>query len=143
MALKSETATSNRVHPVARPVAGLSAVPPGGERHQVGSDQCGRCHFGGPNRVGDLASGQPAALVKQFDRKLVKLRSASARGRGGHLALVRTMTEKAASEVPEPGQNGLLRSAPCRPLGASGQIRAPFPRLIIQATRPTAIANAP
>ena len=60
----------------------------------VGSDQCGRCHFGGPNRVGDLASGQPAALVKQFDRKLVKLRSASARGRRGHLALVRTMTEK-------------------------------------------------
>jgi hypothetical protein len=56
--------------------------------------RCGRCHFGGPNRVGHLASGQPAALVKQFDRKLVKLRSASARGRRGHLALVRTMTEK-------------------------------------------------
>src|ERR1700722_12271227 len=36
-----------------------------------------------------------------------------------------------------------LRSAPCRPLGASGQIRAPFPRPIIQARRPTAIANAP
>jgi hypothetical protein len=82
------------IHAVAWPVAELSAVPPGGERHQVGSDGCGRCHFGGPNRVGDLASGQPAALVKQFDRKLVKLRSASARGRPGHLALVWTMTEK-------------------------------------------------
>jgi hypothetical protein len=79
---------------VAWPVAELSAVPPGGERHRVGSDGCGRCHFGGPNRVGDLASGQPAALVKQFDRKLVKLRSASARGRRGHPALVRTMSEK-------------------------------------------------
>jgi hypothetical protein len=79
---------------VAWPVAELSAVPPGGERHQVGSDRCGRCHFGGPNRVGDLASGQPAALVKQFDRKLVKLRSASARGRRGHLASVKAMTEK-------------------------------------------------
>ena len=83
-----------RTFVVAWPVAELSAVPPGGERHQVGSDPCGRCHFGGPNRVGDLASGQPAALVKQFDRKLVKLRSASARGRRGHLASVKAMTEK-------------------------------------------------
>jgi hypothetical protein len=54
------------IHAVAWPVAELSAVPPGGERHQVGSDQCGRCHVGGPNRVGHLASGQLAALVQQF-----------------------------------------------------------------------------
>ena len=54
------------IHAVAWPVTELSAVPPGGERRQVGSDQCGRCHVGGPNRVGHLASRQLAAFVEQF-----------------------------------------------------------------------------
>jgi hypothetical protein len=35
-----------------------------------------------------------SSCLTGVDRKLVKLRSASARGRRGHLALVRTMTEK-------------------------------------------------
>jgi hypothetical protein len=75
-------------------VAELSAVPLAAKGTKSVQTNAGRCHVGGPNRVGHLASGQLAALVQQFDRKLVKLRSASARGRRGHLALLRTMTEK-------------------------------------------------
>jgi hypothetical protein len=40
-------------------------------------------------------------------------------------------------------RRGLLRFGSVRLPGPSGQIPAPFSRLIIQATRPTAIANTP
>jgi hypothetical protein len=54
-------------------VAELSAVPLAAKGTNSVQTNAGRCHVGGPNRVGHLASGQLAALVQQFDRKLVKL----------------------------------------------------------------------